>query len=43
MEKGVSLFKEGQALTKSCREQLEKARHELSIYTEQNGDEVVEF
>lgn len=43
LEKGVSLFKEGLALTKACREQLEKAKHELTIYTEQDGEESIEF
>lgn len=41
LEKGVTLFKEGLELTGSCREQLEKARHEMSIYTEQKEDEAV--
>ncbi len=42
LEKGVILFKEGLELTGSCREQLEKARHEMSIYTEQKGGQTVE-
>lgn len=39
LEKGVRLFKEGLELTKSCRDQLEKAKYELSIVSESDGDE----
>ncbi len=31
LEKGVELYKEGQALVKSCREQLKRARHEIAV------------
>lgn len=34
LEDGVSLFKEGLALAKSCREQLEKARNEVRLLTD---------
>ncbi len=42
LEKGVRLFREGLELTKSCRVQLEKARHELTVFTEPDGEEVIE-
>lgn len=42
LEKGVRLFKEGLELTRSCRDQLEKARHELTVFTEPDGEEVIE-
>ena len=32
LEKGVQLFKEGMELSRSCRKQLEDARHEMSIF-----------
>lgn len=31
LEKGVLLYKEGQALATACRNRLEKARHEVGI------------
>lgn len=34
LEEGVSLFKEGVALAKSCRERLNKARNEVTILAE---------
>lgn len=32
LEEGVALFKEGLLLAKGCREQLETARNEVSVY-----------
>lgn len=32
LEEGVALFKEGLLLAKGCREQLEAARNEVSVY-----------
>lgn len=32
LEKGMALYKEGAACSRYCREQLEKARHELEIW-----------
>lgn len=32
LEKGMTLYKEGAACARQCREQLEKARHELEIW-----------
>ncbi len=34
LEKGVQLFKEGMEITRICREQLEKARHEITVLAE---------
>jgi len=34
LEDGVALFKEGQALSKECATQLEKARNEVKIVTD---------
>jgi exodeoxyribonuclease VII small subunit len=34
LDKGVSLYKEGLNLTKACREQLEKARNDISILSD---------
>lgn len=36
LEESVALYKEGLAHTRACREQLDRARHEIEIY--QNGD-----
>ena len=33
LDQGVALFKEGMALSSACREQLDKARHEITILT----------
>ncbi len=33
LEKSVALYKEGQMLAASCREQLEKARHTVKVQT----------
>lgn len=34
LEQGVSLFQEGTALAKSCREQIKKAKHKVQIYSQ---------
>ena len=34
LEKSVALYKEGRALAAACREQLEKARHEVKLHAE---------
>lgn len=34
LEKGVALYKEGIVLAKACREQLEKARNEIALFSE---------
>ncbi len=34
LEKSVALYKEGQALTAACKEQLEKARHAVKLHGE---------
>jgi exodeoxyribonuclease VII small subunit len=34
LEKSVALYKEGQILAASCREQLENARHAVKMQTE---------
>ena len=39
LEESVALYKEGMELNKLCRNQLEKARHEISIYSEK-GEEL---
>lgn len=31
LEKNVALYKEGRELARSCKEQLERARHEISL------------
>ena len=36
LEKGMALYKEGAACSRYCREQLEKARHELELW--QDGE-----
>jgi exodeoxyribonuclease VII small subunit len=41
LEKGVLLYKEGQALALSCRGQLEKARNEVTIRNESGGNDSV--
>lgn len=37
LEESVSLYKEGLALGKACREQLDKARNEVRILAEDGG------
>ena len=34
LDKGIALYKEGAACARFCREQLEKARHEISVWQE---------
>jgi exodeoxyribonuclease VII small subunit len=34
LEKGLALYKEGMSLSKVCREQLERARHEILLCSE---------
>jgi len=34
LEEGLALYKEGMGLSKACRAQLERARHEILLCTE---------
>ncbi len=34
LEESVALYKEGMQLSQTCRKQLEKARHDISLYTD---------
>jgi len=34
LEEGLALYKEGMGLSKTCREQLERARHEILLCSE---------
>lgn len=34
LEEGLALFKEGSELAKSCRHNLEQARHKIQIYAQ---------
>ncbi len=34
LEQGVALYKEGLDLARSCREQLDKARNEITVYSQ---------
>ena len=34
LDKGIALYKEGAACARFCREQLDKARHEISVWQE---------
>ena len=34
LEEGLALYKEGMGLSRVCREQLERARHEIQLCTE---------
>ena len=34
LEAGLALYKEGMGLSRACREQLERARHEIRLCTE---------
>lgn len=36
LEKGMDLYKEGVELVKACREQLEKARYEVTVYSQES-------
>ncbi|MDR0338792.1 MAG: exodeoxyribonuclease VII small subunit [Desulfovibrio sp.] len=38
LEKNVALYKEGRALSRACKEMLDKARHEISLCDEQGGE-----
>ena len=42
LEDSVRLYKEGLTLSRSCREQLEKARNEVRILTEQGFEPFAE-
>ena len=35
LEDGVALYKEGMALSQTCREQLAKARHEITLLSQE--------
>lgn len=37
LEAGLALYKEGVALAATCREQLDKARHEITILSRQGA------
>ena len=39
LEKSVTLYKEGMTLSKECRIQLEKARNEIRLVTEEGEKE----
>ncbi len=34
LEQSVALYKEGMQISMACREQLEKARHDITLFTE---------
>jgi exodeoxyribonuclease VII small subunit len=34
LEQGVALFQEGAALARSCREQIQEAKHKVQIYSQ---------
>ena len=34
LEKGISLFKEGTELARSCRHQLKEAKHKVQVYSQ---------
>jgi exodeoxyribonuclease VII small subunit len=34
LEEGLALYKEGMVLSRACREQLDRARHEIRLCTE---------
>lgn len=38
LEKNVALYKEGRGLVRSCKEMLEKARHEIRLCDEEGED-----
>ena len=38
LEKNVTLYKEGRALVTSCKDMLDKARHEISLSDGEEGD-----
>lgn len=39
LEKSVALYKEGMTLSKECRTQLENARNEIRLFTEEGEKE----
>jgi exodeoxyribonuclease VII small subunit len=40
LERNVALYKEGRALARSCKELLERARHEITLSGEGDGDDL---
>lgn len=38
LEKGMAIYKEGALYAKACKAELEKARHELEIWEEEEGE-----
>ncbi len=39
LEESLALYKEGMELSAACRKQLEKARHEIRLYSEKGEEE----
>ncbi len=39
LEESVALYKEGMQLSKACRGQLDKAKHEIQLMTEQGPED----
>ncbi len=42
LEESVALYKEGMELSAACRKQLEKARHDIRLYSEK-GEEIFDM
>ena len=42
LEKGVDLFKQGLSLIHSCRQQLKKAKHEVSVFIQETETDMSE-
>ena len=40
LERNVALYKEGRALARSCKDLLERARHEILLSGEDGGEDV---
>lgn len=40
LERNVALYKEGRTLARSCKELLERARHEILLSGEEGGEDV---
>ena len=40
LERNVALYKEGRALARSCKELLERARYEITLCGEGDGDDL---
>ena len=40
LERNVALYKEGRTLARSCKELLERARHEILLSGEDGGEDV---